>query len=50
MSTPALGLGDCYTYTASIDPITNVMPCYMLGYRSAESADQFMANLVAPCS
>ena len=41
---PTLGLGDCYTYTA-IDPITKLMPCYMLGYRTAESAQQFMADL-----
>ena len=43
---PALGLGDCYTFTA-IDPITKLMPCYMLGYRTAECADQFMADLAA---
>ena len=40
----ALGLGDCYTYTA-IDPVTKLMPCWMLGYRSAECADHFMADL-----
>ena len=41
---PTLGLGDCYTYT-SIDPVTKLMPCWMLGYRDAESADHFMADL-----
>ena len=41
---PALGLGDCYTYTA-IDRVTKLMPCYMLGYRSAACADAFMADL-----
>lgn len=41
---PALGLGDCYTYTA-IDPVTKLMPCWMLGYRSKECADHFMADL-----
>lgn len=41
---PELGLGDCYTYTA-IDPVTKLMPCWMLGYRSKESAEHFMADL-----
>ena len=43
-SDPALGLGDCYTYTA-IDRPTKLMPCYMLGYRSAACAEAFMADL-----
>ncbi len=41
---PSLGLGDCYTYTA-IDRTTKLMPCYMLGYRTAECADAFMEDL-----
>ena len=41
---PTLGLGDCYTFTA-IDPVTKLMPCWMLGYRTAECADHFMADL-----
>ena len=41
---PLLGLGDCYTYTA-IDPVTKLIPCWMLGYRSAECAEHFMADL-----
>jgi len=41
---PALGMGDCYTYTA-IDPITKLMPCWMLGCRSKECVEQFMADL-----
>lgn len=41
---PTRGLGDCYTYTA-IDPETKLMPCYMLGFRTNESADHFMADL-----
>ena len=41
---PTHGLGDCYTYT-SIDPVTKLMPCWMLAYRDAESADHFMADL-----
>ena len=41
---PALRLGDCYTYTA-IDRPTKLMPCYMLGYRSAACAEAFMADL-----
>lgn len=43
---PTLGLGDCYTYTA-IDRDTKLMPCYMLGYRSAECANQFMEDLAS---
>lgn len=43
---PALGLGDCYTYTA-IDRDTKLMPCYMLGYRNAECATQFMEDLAS---
>ncbi len=41
---PARGLGDCYTFTA-IDRTTKLMPCYMLGYRTAECAQQFMQDL-----
>ena len=41
---PLLGLGDCYTFTA-IDPVTKLMPCWMLGFRTAECADQFMGDL-----
>ena len=41
---PALGLGDCYTYTA-IDPVTKLMPCWLVGYRTFESANHFMADL-----
>ena len=43
---PTRGLGDCYTFTA-IDRDTKLMPCYMLGYRTAECANQFMADLAA---
>ena len=43
---PARGLGDCYTFTA-IDRDTKLMPCYMLGYRTSECADQFMADLAS---
>ena len=43
---PLLGLGDCYTFTA-IDPVTKLMPCWMLGYRTAECADHFMDDLKA---
>ena len=41
---PLLGLGDCYTFTA-IDPVTKLMPCWMLGFRNSECADHFMADL-----
>ena len=43
-SDPTLGLGDCYTYTA-IDPVTKLMPCWLVGYRTNESADHFTADL-----
>ena len=43
---PARGLGDCYTFTA-IDRDTKLMPCYMLGYRTSECADQFLADLAS---
>jgi hypothetical protein len=43
-SEPTLGLGDCYTFT-SIDPITKLMPCWLVGYRTHECTDQFMADL-----
>ena len=45
-SDPTLGLGDCYTFTA-IDRTTKLMPCYMLGYRTAECAQQFMTDLAS---
>ena len=43
-SDPILGLGDCYTFTA-IDPVTKLMPCWLVGFRTDECADQFMADL-----
>jgi len=39
-----LGLGDCYTFT-SIDPVSKLMPCWLLGFRTDECADQFLADL-----
>ena len=41
---PTRGYGDCYTYMA-IDPVTKVMPCWLVGYRTSESADHFMSDL-----
>ena len=35
---PTLGLGDCYTYTA-IDPVTKLMPCWLVGFRTSECAE-----------
>ena len=37
-------LGDCYTFTA-IDPITKLMPCWLVGFRNAECAENFMEDL-----
>ena len=45
-SDPALRLDDCYTFTA-IDPVTKLMPCWLVGFRTAESADHFMADLAS---
>lgn len=41
---PELALGDCYTFTA-IDPVTKLMPCWLVGFRTAECADAFMEDL-----
>ena len=41
---PGLGLGDCYTFTA-IDPVSKLMPCWLIGFRTSECADHFMADL-----
>ena len=43
---PADALGDCYTYTA-IDPITKLMPCWLVGTRSAQCAQDFMQDLAS---
>lgn len=36
--------GDCYTFTA-IDPDTKLMPCWLVGQRTTECAEDFMADL-----
>lgn len=36
--------GDCYTFTA-IDPDTKLMPCWLVGVRTARCAEDFMADL-----
>lgn len=36
--------GDCYTFTA-IDPDTKLMPCWLVGQRSAECTEDFMLDL-----
>ena len=38
------GFGDCYTFTA-IDPVTKLMPCWLVGTRTAECANDFMMDL-----
>lgn len=43
---PALSLGDCYTFTA-IDPVSKLMPCWLVGFRNEECADEFMGDLKA---
>ena len=39
----AEGYGDCYTFTA-IDPVTKLMPCWLVGTRSAQCATDFMED------
>lgn len=41
---PAMGLGDCYAFT-SIDPVSKLMPCWLVGFRTDECADQFLGDL-----
>ncbi len=41
---PTMGLGDCYTFTA-IDPVTKLMPCWLVGFRTSECADHFLGDL-----
>lgn len=41
---PALGLGDCYTFTA-IDRKTKLMPCWLVGFRDYASTDAFIEDL-----
>ncbi|MCW5648723.1 MAG: helix-turn-helix domain-containing protein [Ramlibacter sp.] len=40
------GSGDCYTFTA-IDPETKLMPCWLVGTRSHECTDEFIADLAS---
>ena len=40
------GNGDCYTFTA-IDPETKLMPCWLVGTRTAKCANDFMADLAS---
>ena len=37
-------VGDCYTFTA-IDPVTKLMPSWLVGHRTSECTDIFMADL-----
>lgn len=36
--------GDCYTFTA-IDPVSKLMPCWLVGPRTMRNTDDFMADL-----
>lgn len=40
------GYGDCYTFTV-VDPITKLMPCWLVGTRSRQCAFDFMADLAS---
>jgi IS1 family transposase len=39
-----LEYGDCYTFTAS-DPVTKLIPCWLVGQRTDECAEDFMNDL-----
>jgi IS1 family transposase len=36
--------GDCYTFTA-IDPVSKLMPCWLVGQRTAQCTEDFMDDL-----
>jgi IS1 family transposase len=36
--------GDCYTFTA-IDPVSKLMPCWLVGQRTGQATEDFMADL-----
>jgi IS1 family transposase len=36
--------GDCYTFTA-IDPVTKLMPCWLVGTRSSQCTEDFICDL-----
>ena len=36
--------GDCYTFTA-IDPVTKLMPCWLVGIRDQKCTEDFMLDL-----
>ena len=36
--------GDCYTFTA-IDPVSKLMPCWLVGQRTMQCTEDFMADL-----
>jgi IS1 family transposase len=41
--------GDCYTFTA-IDPVSKLMPCWLVGERSTACTYEFMEDLAARLS
>jgi IS1 family transposase len=41
-----LALGDCYTFTA-IDPVSKLMPCWLVGFRDHASTDAFIEDLAS---
>lgn len=40
------GYGDCYTFTA-IDPVTKLMPCWLVGVRTRQCTFDFMSDLAS---
>lgn len=43
------GYGDCYTFTA-IDPVSKLMPCWLVGTRTRQCTFEFMEDLAARLS
>src|SRR5947209_1864325 len=41
---PLMCLGDSYSFTA-LDPISKLMPCWLVGFRNNECTDNFMEDL-----
>ena len=43
---PTLARGDCYTFIA-LDPVTKLMPCWLVGFRGYGSTDAFIEDLAS---
>jgi IS1 family transposase len=41
---PGVWVGDCYTFT-SLDPVSKLIPCWLVGFRNLECVDFFIRDL-----